>query len=834
MRLRLFSDARSAWLRLGSAATILALAVLLLASTPTVADASGPSTLGRTGWEVARPYSPVQTAAFPNHGNIGFYNYLPGPVPAENDASWSDCGPGNALCPNADTIAMSQFSRLGGIYSCLASADFTFFQSLVSIPEGTTITQFSVDMSGADDGARVAIYNSANPGGFVFAGSYIYLGGSQSTTDLSTAMVAGEVNRVVITQMDDCAVGNNLQYAQISLNGTVVPPAPPLPTQTLSILGGNGAPGSVDASTDWSDDVVAWDAGISETGAWHFTGDPNPVWEPAYLVGGHPWGLVPGTNSWVNCGPTNASVECGNAAGTVVAFRVRFTIPAGSVNPDITFWINSDNAGTYYINGTQVTDRLVGGPGKGATPLPPSAPGIPGVRTAALQAALQAGQNEMLVVVEDWGGLAGFNFRADLTVQGNEPPVIVPPTPVDTTPPTVTPQVTGTLGDNDWYVSDVQVSWTVTDAESDVTSTDGCDATTVTEDTSSVTFTCSATSGGGTASGSVTLKRDATAPVATATRAPGANANGWNNTDVTVTFSGTDNLSGVASCDAAVVLGEGAGQSASGTCTDNAGNVSAPASVSGINVDKTAPVATATRAPDANANGWNNTDVTVTFSGSDALSGIDSCDAAVVLGEGAGQSASGTCTDLAGNVSDPASVSDINVDKTAPAVTVTGVADGATYTVGDVPAAGCETSDGLSGVASEAVLTVSGGPVGMVTVECAGAEDLAGNTAATSATYLVAYDFCGFKQPLLSPVQVFKIGSTVPVKFCLADASGASIGTAIAQVYANGVLQGTARYDASAGQYHFNLRTKGMQAGPLTIAVLLDDGLTHSIGVALR
>lgn len=757
LRLGLFSDARSAWLRLGSAATILALAVLLLASTPSRVDASGPSTLGRTGWEVARPYSPVQTAAFPNHGNIGFYNYLPGPVPSENDTSWSECGPSNALCPNADTIGMSQWSRLGGIYSCLASADFTFFQSLVSIPEGTTISQFSVNMSGADDGARVAIYNSANPGGFTFAGSYIYLGGSQSTTDLSTAMVAGEVNRVVITQMDDCATGNNLQFAQISLNGTVVPPAPPLPTQTLSILGGNGTPGSVDASTDWSDDVVAWDAGISTTGAWHFTGDANPVWEPAYLVGGHPWGLVPGTNSWVNCGPTNASAECGNAAGTVVAFRVRFTIPSGSVNPNITFWINSDNAGTYYINGTQVTDRLVGGPGKGATPLPPSAPGVPGVRTAALQSALQAGANEMLVVVEDWGGLAGFNFRADLTVQGNEPPVIVPPTPPDTTPPTVTPEVTGTLGDNGWYVGDIQVSWTVTDAESDVTSTEGCDATTVTEDTASVTFTCTATSGGGTASESVTLKRDATAPEATATRAPDANANGWNNADVTVTFSGSDALSGIASCDDAVVLGEGAGQSAGGTCTDNAGNVSAPASVS-----------------------------------------------------------------------------DINVDKTAPVVTVTGVSDGATYGVGGVPAAGCETSDGLSGVTSEAVLTVSGGPVGTVTVECAGAEDLAGNTAANSATYLVAYDFCGFKQPLLTPVQVFKIGSTVPVKFCLADASGASIGTATAQVYANGVLQGTARYDASAGQYIFNLRTKGMQAGPLTIAVLLDDGMTHSIGVALR
>lgn len=726
-----------------------------MASMPSTAAAEGPTTLGRTDWQAARPYSPVATPNYGQHGNVGYYNHIPGPVPAAEDSGWANCGPGNVLCPNAETIGMSQLSRLAS-FSCLGAADFIFYQSFVSIPAGTTITQFSVNMSGADDGARVAIYNSANPSGFVFPGSYIYLGGSQSTTDLSTAMVAGEVNRVVVTQMDDCYSGNNLQSAQIFLNGTVVPPAPPLPTQTLSILGGNGTPGSVDASTDWSDDVVAWDTGISETGAWHFTGDPNPVWEPAYLVGGHPWGLVPGTNSWVNCGPTNASAECGNAAGTVVAFRVRFTIPAGSVNPDITFWINSDNAGTYYINGTQVTDRLVGGPGKGANPLPPSAPGVPGVRTAALQSALQAGANEMLVVVEDWGGLAGFNFRADLTVQGNEPPVIVPPTPADTTPPVITVDVVGTLGDNDWYTSDIDVTWTVTDGESEVTSTTGCEAATVSADTAAVILTCEATSTGGTASESVTLKRDATAPGATASRTPTANANGWSNTDVTVSFSGTDNLSGIASCDADVVLGEGAGQSASGTCTDNAGNVSAPASVV-----------------------------------------------------------------------------DINVDKTAPVVTVTGTTDGASYLLGDEPTVGCSTTDALSGVDTEATATVSGGPVGTFSVTCGGATDLTGNAAsAAAANYTVTYDFCGFKQPLLVPVQVFKTGSTVPVKFCVQDASGNFVPGVQAEVYANGVLQGTAKQTDDG--YHFNLKTKGMVKGPLTIEVRLDDGTTHSIEVALK
>lgn len=213
-----------------------------------------------------------------------------------------------------------------------------------------------------------------------------------------------------------------------------------LPVQTLSITGGHTSPGhpvgTTDASTDWSSDVVAWDAGISSTGAWHFTGNASPVWRPAYLVGAHPWGFVPGTDSWINCGPSTSSSQCGASGGNVVAYRVRFTIPAGSVNPDIKFWINSDNAGTYYINGTQVTDRLVGGGGAGASPVPASAPGVPGVRPS-LQSAIQAGQNEMLVVVEDWGGASGFNYRADITVQGTAPIVVVPPTPV-VTPTTTT------------------------------------------------------------------------------------------------------------------------------------------------------------------------------------------------------------------------------------------------------------------------------------------------------------------------------------------------------------------------------------------------------------
>jgi hypothetical protein len=73
---------------------------------------------------------------------------------------------------------------------------------------------------------------------------------------------------------------------------------------------------------------------------------------------------------------------------------------------------------------------------------------------------------------------------------------------------------------------------------------------------------------------------------------------------------------------------------------------------------------------------------------------------------------------------------------------VTGVSQGAVYTVGSVPSAGCSTSDSLSGVGTNAtvnVTSVTGGPTGTQTATCSGGKDVAGNTAPpVSVSYTVA------------------------------------------------------------------------------------------------
>jgi hypothetical protein len=84
----------------------------------------------------------------------------------------------------------------------------------------------------------------------------------------------------------------------------------------------------------------------------------------------------------------------------------------------------------------------------------------------------------------------------------------------DVTPPVITPQISGTLGNNGWYRSAVTVNWTVTDPESGIVSSTGCAATNLTADTAGITLMCSASNGVGlSTSVPINIKIDKTPPV---------------------------------------------------------------------------------------------------------------------------------------------------------------------------------------------------------------------------------------------------------------------------------------------------------------------------------
>ncbi len=107
----------------------------------------------------------------------------------------------------------------------------------------------------------------------------------------------------------------------------------------------------------------------------------------------------------------------------------------------------------------------------------------------------------------------------------------------------------------------------------------------------------------------------------------------------------------------------------------------------------------------------------------------------------------------------------------------------------------------------------------------------------TTLTVTATYNFGGFLQPIPLPVSTFKAGSTIPVKFKLADYAGNLVSTATgtASISTSAAASAAIRYDATAMQYIANLQTpKGAAPGTYTITVSLNDGSTHSIVVTLK
>jgi len=363
---------------------------------------------------------------------------------------------------------------------------------------------------------------------------------------------------------------------------------------------------------------------------------------------------------------------------------------------------------------------------------------------------------------------------------------------------------------------------------------------------------------------------DTTPPVSIATATPGPNGNGWNNTSVAVTLRSTDsepNGTGVQEIhytigSATPVVVPGASATVNFTtegiftlsyfAVDKAGNIEAAHSLT-IEIDLTPPTISSSQSPLANAAGWNKSDVTVTFTCSDGLSGVDTCTAPIVVStEGAGQVETGTAIDKAGNTA--SATRTISLDKTPPVLTMPALA--ASYLLNSTLTLNFGASDALSGMATMQA-TLNGAPVAngsTVTLTHLAtntftltATDVAGNTSTQTATFAVVYNFIGFLPPIPNDgTGLFKLGSTVPVKFQLTDANGTVISTAVAhltvQMISGNTLVGTPidatasgnsdvgdLFRFSAPQYVFNWSTKPVSTGTWQLQARLDDGTVHTV-----
>lgn len=368
--------------------------------------------------------------------------------------------------------------------------------------------------------------------------------------------------------------------------------------QQLIILGAHGNPGDIDPYTEYSL-------------------DNGGTWKPAYLFGWHPWGFVPGTNSWINCKPSG--FECLNQE---VLYRVRFNVPEGFTNPELKFDVKADNAAKIWLNGTYVT-RIVGGGGTTAD--------------ATITSALSPGINEIKLLVQDWGGWAGFNYKITLNMEAPSAPTVEPSESASDIEPPVTTVDVPEAPASGWYDRDVTLNFAVSeDATTEYRINGGewvtfTEAVVITEGIYEVEYRSVDSNGNVEDAKSMFLNIDYTAPTTTPEFTSERNENGWYTEDVEITLNGTDNVTEAEKIEYRIngeewIVYTGPFTLTEGTNSfeyrsyDAAGNVEDVRSMD-FHIDMTAPVTEAIVAQTANDKGWYTEEVTLELSSDDNLSG---------------------------------------------------------------------------------------------------------------------------------------------------------------------------------------------------------------------
>jgi hypothetical protein len=260
--------------------------------------------------------------------------------------------------------------------------------------------------------------------------------------------------------------------------------------------------------------------------------------------------------------------------------------------------------------------------------------------------------------------------------------------------------------------------------------------------------------------------------------------------------------------------------------TDNVGHASTAASAK-AQIDTTPPVVVCSPAP----TGWQGpTEATISCTASDAGSGLaNPLDAEFTLSThvGAGYFSADASTDThivcdkLNHCTTAGPISGLMVDRQPPAISIsTPLPDGSTVVkLGATlnPVFGC--TDNGSGIATCTASQVSTSTAGIQTFTVT-ATDNVGNTATKSVNYTVAYGIClGY-----DPSQAKNIGSTLPVKLQLCDASGNNLSSAQISLSAYSIDGGPPpppnfsgnsnfgnlfRYDPSVKAYIYNLSTGG-------------------------
>lgn len=293
------------------------------------------------------------------------------------------------------------------------------------------------------------------------------------------------------------------------------------------------------------------------------------------------------------------------------------------------------------------------------------------------------------------------------------------------------------------------------------------------------------------------------------------------NQAVTASYNCADEAggSGIATCTGPVADGAVLSTSTAGAhtftvdATDTAGNPSSATTTYTVQADTTAPTVTLTT-PAQGASFAQNAVVNASYSCADTGgSGLATCVGDVADGAPINTATLGnhtftvTATDAAGNIG--TAVHDYVVgDVTAPSITITGPAEGATYTLNQAATASYSCADEAGGsglatctgpVASGAALNTSTAGPHTFTVT---ATDTAGNRSTATTNYTVLTDTTLPTVSIVSPADgaTFTVGQVVNASYSCADTGGSGLATCVGSV-ANGAAIDT----ASAGTKAFTV-----------------------------
>jgi uncharacterized repeat protein (TIGR01451 family) len=211
---------------------------------------------------------------------------------------------------------------------------------------------------------------------------------------------------------------------------------------------------------------------------------------------------------------------------------------------------------------------------------------------------------------------------------------------VDNIPPTTTASISPEPNQEGWNKADVTINLSATDGEegsgvreihyiltgaisdegviSDITASILISS----EGATTLTYWSVDNIGNVEAQKTMEIKLDKTVPMISAVISPQPNSYGWNNTDVTVTFNASDELSGIATSTAPVAVSlEGENQHIGGEAVDVAGNQAATYVT--LNIDKTDPEISIT-SPEENKEYFHDEAIPLIYTVTDSLSQVAS------------------------------------------------------------------------------------------------------------------------------------------------------------------------------------------------------------------